>query len=124
MKSKRCNSRGGHFQLKFDGSKLEPVSLNVSHAETIPALPEAFSTVFPHILDGVALNEQFPQQLPSGLQAALGLETNSITYYHPEKVWETHWKMHVLGRKDPDPRKSAMYLLLVPRLLLITVLAC
>lgn len=65
MKSKRCNSRGGHFQLKFDGSKLEPVSLNVSHAETIPALPEAFSTVFPHILDGVALNEQFPQQLRS-----------------------------------------------------------
>ena len=104
--------RGGHFQLKFDGPKLEPVSLNVSHAETISAPPEAFSTVFPHILDGVALNEQFPQQLPSGLQAALGWQTNSITYYDLEKkIWETHWKMHVLCRKDPDPRKSDMYLL-------------
>ena len=104
--------RGGHFQLKFDGRKLEPVSLNVSHAETISAPPEAFSTVFPHILDGVALNEQFPQQLPSGLQAALGWQANSITYYDLEKkIWETHWKMHVLCRKDPDPRKSAMYLL-------------
>ena len=71
--------RGGHFQLNFDGPKLEPVSLNVSHAETISAPPEAFSTVFPHILDGFALNEQFPQQLPSGFQAALGWQTNSIT---------------------------------------------
>jgi len=46
------------------------VSLNVLHAET---------TVFPHILDGVALNKQFPQPLPSGLQTALGWPTNAIT---------------------------------------------
>ena len=104
--------RGGQFQLKFDGPKLEPVSLNVSHAETISAPSEAFSTEFPHILDGVALNEQFPQPLPSGLQTALGWPTNTITYYDLEKkIWETHWKMHVLCRKDPDPRKSEMHLL-------------
>jgi len=42
--------RAGNFQLKFDGPKLEPVSLNVSHAETISAPPEAFHTEFPHIL--------------------------------------------------------------------------
>ena len=104
--------RGGSFQLKFDGSKLEPISLNVSHAETISAPPEAFSSTFPHILDGVAENEQFPQTLSSGLQTALGWPTNTITYYDLEKkIWETHWKMHVLCRKDPDPRMCDTYLL-------------
>ena len=97
--------RGGNFQLKFDGPKLEPISLNVSHAETIPAPPEAFSSTFPHILDSVAENEQFPKTLSSGLQTALGWPTNTITYYDLEKkIWETYWKMHVLCRKDPDPR--------------------
>ena len=104
--------RGGHFQLKFDGPKLEPISLNVSHAETISAPPEAFSTEFPHILDGVALNEQFPQLLPTGLQTTLDWPTSTITYYELEKkIWEIHWKMHVLCRKDPDPRTSESYLL-------------
>lgn len=104
--------RGGNFQLKFDGPKLEPISLNVSHAETISAPPEAFSSTFPHILDGVAENEQFPQTLSSGLQTALGWPTNTITYYDLEKkIWETHWKMHVLCRKDPDPRMCDTYLL-------------
>ena len=107
-----CGVRGGHFQLKFDGPKLEPISLNVSHAETISAPPEAFSTVFPHIMDGVALKEQFPQPLHLGLQTALGWPTNSITYYDLEKeIWETHWRMHVLCRKDPDPRNAECYLL-------------
>ena len=83
--------RGGNFQLKFDGPKLEPISLNVSHAETISAPPEAFSSTFPHILDGVAENEQFPQTLSSGLQTALGWPTNTITYYDLEKkIWETY----------------------------------
>lgn len=52
-----CGVRGGHFQLRFDGPKLEPISLNVSHTETISAPTEAFTTEYPHILDGVALNE-------------------------------------------------------------------
>ena len=104
--------RGGNFQLKFDGPKLEPVSLNVSHAETISAPPEAFHTEFPHILDGVAQHEQFPQTLSSGLQSALDWPTNTITYYDLEKkIWETHWRMHVLCRKDPDPRLSESSLL-------------
>ena len=104
--------RGGHFQLKFDGPKLEPISLNVCHAETISAPPEAFSTTFPHILDGVALNEMFPQLLPTGLQTALNWPTRTISYYELEKqIWETHWKMHVLCRKDPDPRMTESYLL-------------
>ena len=104
--------RGGNFQLKFDGPKLEPISLNVSHAETISAPPEAFSSTFPHILDSVAENEQFPKTLSSGLQTALGWPTNTITYYDLEKkIWETHWKMHVLCRKDPDPRMCDTYLL-------------
>ena len=111
--------RGGQFQLIFDGPKLEPVSLNVSHAETISAPPEAFSTEFPHILDRVALNEQFPQPLPSGLQTALGWPTNTITYYDLEKkIWETHWKMHVLCRKDPDPLLCFYLLYLLSKLLL------
>ena len=104
--------RGGNFQLKFDGPKLEPISLNVSHAETISAPPEAFSSTFPHILDGVAETEQFPQTLSSGLQTALGWPTNTITYYDLEKkIWETHCKMHVLCQKDPDPRICETYLL-------------
>ena len=84
---------GGHFQLKFDGPKLEPVSLNVSHAETISAPPEAFTTAFPHILDGVTSDVKFPQTLPAGLQRALGWSSSSISYYELEKkIWETHWK--------------------------------
>ena len=62
---------GGNYQLKFDGPKLEQVSLNVSHAETISAPPEAFHTAVSHILDGVSQHEQFPQPLSSGLQSAL-----------------------------------------------------
>jgi len=62
---------GGNFQLKFDGPKLEQVSLNVSHAETISAPPEAFHTAVPHILGCVAQHEEFPQPLSSGLQSAL-----------------------------------------------------
>ena len=49
--------RGGHFQLKFDGPKLEPVSLNVSHAETFSAPPEAFTTAFPRM--GLLLMKSF-----------------------------------------------------------------
>lgn len=36
--------RGGNFEIKFDGPKLEPISLNVTHAETIAAPPEAFTS--------------------------------------------------------------------------------
>ena len=87
--------------------------MNVSHAETISAPPEAFTTAFPHILDGVTSDEKFPQTLPAGLQRALGWSSSSISYYELEKkIWETHWKMHVLCRKDPDPRTSgSLYLL-------------
>lgn len=101
-----CGVRGGHFPLKFDGP-------NVSRAETISAPPEAFTKAFPHILDGVASDEKFPQTLPAGLQRALGWSSSSISYYELEKkIWETHWRMHVLCRKDPDPRTSeSLYLL-------------
>jgi len=60
----------------------------------------------------VLINKQFPQSLPSGLQTALSWPTNAITSCDLEKkIWETHWKMHVLCRKDPEPRKSEMHLL-------------
>ena len=74
------------------GKKLELVSLNlVAHAETISALPEAFITVFLHILDGVAHKEQFPQPLLWEIQTALSWPPNSITYYDLEKmIWGTH----------------------------------
>ena len=87
--------------------------MNVSHAETISAPPEAFTTAFPFILDGVTSEKKFPQPLPVGLQGALGWSSNSISYYELEKkIWETNWKMHVLCRKDPDPRTSeSLYLL-------------
>lgn len=63
--------RGGNFQVKFDGPKLEPITLNVTHAETISAPPESFKSTFPHILDGVASKSLFPQKSPSALQMAL-----------------------------------------------------
>ncbi|KXJ11202.1 hypothetical protein AC249_AIPGENE25438, partial [Exaiptasia diaphana] len=104
--------RGGNFQVKFDGPKLEPITLNVTHAETISAPPESFDSTFPHILDGVALNSEFPEKLTVGLKSALGWTSDVITYYELEKaIWNTHWRMHVLCRKDTDPRNCDEYLL-------------
>ena len=102
--------RGGNFQVKFDGAKLEQITLNVTHAETISASPEAFSSTFAHILDGVSLQDVFPQKLPPGLQTALQWPSETITFYELEKkIWDTHWKMHVLCRKDPDPRNDEQH---------------
>lgn len=50
--------------------------------------------------------------LPFGLQKALHWPSNDISFYDLEHaIWETHWKMHVLCRKDPDPRISDEYLI-------------
>jgi hypothetical protein len=58
------------------------------------------------------LKDPFPQKLLPGLQTALSWPSNVITYYDLEKnIWDTNWKMHVLCRKDPDPRKSEKHLL-------------
>lgn len=104
--------RGGNFGIKFDGPKLEPISLNVTHAETISAPPEAFTSTFPDILDGVADKKPFAQALPLHLKEALCWLSSTISTYDLEKkIWETHWKMHVLCRKDPDPRRSDLHLL-------------
>lgn len=104
--------RGGNFGIKFDGPKLEPISLNVTHAETISAPPEAFTSTFPDILDGVADKKPFAQALPLHLKEALCWPSSSISTYDLEKkIWETHWKMHVLCRRDPDPRTSDQHLL-------------
>lgn len=104
--------RGGNFEIRFDGPKLEPISLNVTHAETISAPPEAFTSTFPDILDGVADEKPFAQALPLHLKEALSWPSCTISSYDLEKsIWETHWKMHVICRKDPDPRTSEPHLL-------------
>lgn len=104
--------RGGNFEIKFDGPKLEPISLNVTHAETISAPPEAFISTFPDILDGVADKKPFAQALPLHLKEALSWPSCTISSYDLEKkIWETHWKMHIICRKDPDPRMSEPHLL-------------
>ena len=105
--------RGGNFGVKFDGPKLEPISLNVTHAETISATPELLTSTFPDILDEVTDNKPFAQAIPLHLKEALCVPSFTISMYDLEKkIWETHWKMHVLSRKDPDPRKSDLHLLL------------
>lgn len=99
--------RGGTFQVKFDGPKLEPITLNVTHAETISAPPDAFDTEFSHILDGVVSDRTFSKKRTPPLQAALKWPTDTISTYDLEKaIWDAHWKLHILARKDPDPRKD------------------
>ena len=81
------------------------------HAETISAPPEAFTSTFPDILDGVADKKPFAQALPLHLKEALSWPSCTIRSYDLEKkIWETHWKMHVICRKDPDPRTSEPHL--------------
>ena len=105
------NSRGvrsGQFDISFTGKELNPISLNVCHAETISAPPSAFETSFGSILEGVASREPFSTKLPATLQKQLGSESDIISEFDLEKtIWETHWELHKLSRVDPDPRKDS-----------------
>ena len=74
-----CGIRGGNFEIKFDGPKLEPISLNVTYAETISAPPGAFTSAFPDILDGVADDNPFAQALPLHLKKALSWPSCTIS---------------------------------------------
>ena len=90
----KMSVRGGNFEIKFDGSKLEPISLNVTHEETISAPPEAFTSTFPDILYGVADKKPFAQALPIHLKGGLSWPCCTISSYDLEnKIWETHWKI-------------------------------
>ena len=47
------------------------------------------------------------KKLTPPLQAALKWPTDTISTYDLEKaIWDAHWKLHTLARKDPDPRKD------------------
>ena len=97
--------RSGQFKLKFEGNKLEPITLNTTHAETISSPTELIGQEYCHILDNVASDDLYPHPLPKHLQEAFSLESPRVTTKTLEKlIWEVHWKMHILGRKDPDPR--------------------
>ena len=86
---------------------LNQSHFNVTHAETISAPTDAFYTEFSHILDGVASDRTFIKKLTPPLQAALKWPTDTISTYDLEKaIWDDHWKLHILARKDPDPRKD------------------
>ena len=102
------NSRGvrsGQFKIKFDGNKLEPITLNTTHAETISSPPELIGPEYRHIIDNVISDDLYEQPLPRHLQEALNLDSPLISKKELEKIiWDTHWKMHVICRKDPDPR--------------------
>ena len=102
------NSRGvrsGQFKIKFDGNKLEPITLNTTHAETISSPPELIGPEYHHIIDNIISDDLYEQPLPRHLQEALNLDSPLISKKELEKIiWDTHWKMHVICRKDPDPR--------------------
>ena len=100
--------RNGTFQLHFEGKKLEQVTLNVNHAETISAPASNFSdNQYSHILENVASKEaQF--DLPGKLREHLNWPTPQISEYDLETmIWRVHWEMHELERLDEDPRKYA-----------------
>ena len=100
--------RNGIFQLHFEGKKLEQVTLNVNHAETISAPASHFSdNQYSHILENVASKEvQF--DLPGKLREHLNWPTPQISEYDLETmIWRVHWEMHELERLDEDPRKYA-----------------
>ena len=105
------NSRGvrnGAFQLHFDGKKLEQVTLNVNHAETISAPATHFAdNQYSEILDNVASKDVF-FQLPEKLRSYLKWPTSQISEIDLEtQIWMLHWEMHELERMEEGPRKYA-----------------
>ncbi|KXJ26045.1 hypothetical protein AC249_AIPGENE6478 [Exaiptasia diaphana] len=59
----------------------------------------------PHILENVSSKNQI--ELPSKLREAMSWPTPTISDYELEKrIWQINWEMHILYRKDPDPRKQ------------------
>ena len=99
--------RNGKFSLYFENNKLQPITLNVQCAELISAPPSVFSTSYNHILDNVASHNTFPTPLPLALQKAMNWPTRMISEYDLEKeIWRVHWELHLICRKDPDPRKE------------------
>ena len=73
--------RSGAFELHFDGKKLEQVTLNVNHAETISAPASHFvDNQYSEILDNVASNE-VTFDLPKKLQEHLKWPTPKISEY-------------------------------------------
>ena len=100
--------RNGKFQLHFDEKKLEQVTLNVNHAETISAPASHFAdNTFPEILDNVATRDVL-FDLPQKLRDHLNWPTPQISEFELEsKIWDVHWELHELERMDEDPRKYA-----------------
>ena len=101
----RRGVRSGQFKLKFEGNKLEPITLNTTHAETISSPTQIIGPEYCNIIDNVIPDELYPRPLPKHLQEALNLDSPAITRKNLEKhIWDIHWRMHVICRKDPDPR--------------------
>lgn len=98
--------RNGKFELRYDGKKLEQVTLNVNHAQSISSPANEFTGhQYPEILDNVASKEvQF--DLTVQLKESLNWPSLKISEYDLEmKIWEVHWKLHELERLDEDPRQ-------------------
>ena len=100
--------RNGTFELRFDGKKLEQVTLNVNHAAIISAPASHFAdNNYTEILDNVASKEIF-FDLPQKLREHLQWPTPQISEYELEtKIWRVHWELHEFERLDEDPRKLA-----------------
>ena len=104
----RC-VRDGNFSVAFENKKLQPITLNVKCAELISAPPSAFSSTYSNILENVASHSTFPTPLPVALQKALGRSSPVISEFELEsEIWRVHWELHLLCRKDPDPRKECL----------------
>jgi len=98
--------RNGKFELRYEGKKLEQITLNVNHAETVSSPASEYAgSPYPEILENVASKEVF-FDLPVHLKNELNWPSLKISEYDLEmKIWDVNWELHKLERWDEDPRQ-------------------
>lgn len=98
--------RNGRFELKYEGKRLEQITLNVNHAETISSPASEYArSPYPEILENVASKEVL-FDLPDHLKSELKWPSLKISEYDLEmKLWEVNWELHKMERWDEDPRQ-------------------
>lgn len=81
--------RNGKFELRYEGKKLEQITLNVNHAETISSPASEYAgNPYPEILENVASKEVL-FDLPVHLKNELNWPSLKISEYDLEmKIWD------------------------------------
>ena len=81
----------GRFEVKYEGRRLEQITLNVNHAETISSPASEYAgSPYPEILENVASKEVL-FDLPVHLKNELKCPSLKISEYDLEmKLWEVY----------------------------------